>query len=59
MDIVGAGPIEGTVRWAQAGKFGIQFNDAFQMSRLAPKKQKTNEVQMLQPWYVGQQKAAS
>jgi diguanylate cyclase (GGDEF)-like protein len=57
MDIVGAGPIEGTVRWAQAGKFGLQFSDAFQMSRLAPKKQKTNEVQMLQPWYVGQQKA--
>ena len=59
MDIVGAGPVEGTVRWAQAGKFGVQFSDAFQMSRLAPKKQKTNEVQMLQPWYVGHQKAAS
>jgi diguanylate cyclase (GGDEF)-like protein len=59
MDIVGAGPVEGVVRWAQAGKFGIQFSDAFQMSRLAPKKQKTNEVQMLQPWYVGQQNAAS
>jgi diguanylate cyclase (GGDEF)-like protein len=57
VDIVGAGPIEGTVRWAQAGKFGIQFSDAFQMSRLAPKKQKTNEVQMLRPWYVGHQKA--
>jgi hypothetical protein len=57
MDIVGAGPVEGTVRWAQAGKFGIQFSDAFQMSRLAPKKQKTNEVQMLQPWYVGHKAA--
>jgi hypothetical protein len=57
MDIVGAGPIEGVVRWAQSGKFGIQFNDAFEMSRLAPKKQKVNEVQMLQPWYVGQQAA--
>jgi diguanylate cyclase (GGDEF)-like protein len=58
MDIVGAGPIEGTVRWAQAGKFGLQFNDAFMMSRLAPKKQKVNDVQMLRPWYVGD-KAAS
>ena len=57
IDIVGAGPVEGTVRWAQAGKFGIQFSDAFHMSRLAPKKQKVNDVQMLQPWYVGQQKA--
>ena len=58
MDIVGAGPVEGTVRWSQAGKFGIEFTDAFQLSRLAPKKQKGNDVQMLQPWYVGQ-KAAS
>ena len=57
MDIVGAGPVEGTVRWAQAGKFGIQFSEAFIMSRLAPKKQKLNEVQMLQPWYVDQKKA--
>ena len=57
MDIVGAGPVEGTVRWAQAGKFGIQFSEAFVMSRLAPKKQKLNEVQMLQPWYVEQKKA--
>jgi predicted signal transduction protein with EAL and GGDEF domain len=58
MDIVGAGPVEGTVRWAQSGKFGVQFNDVFVMSRLAPKKEKLNDVQMLQPWYVGQ-KAAS
>jgi hypothetical protein len=53
MDIVGAGPVEGTVRWSQAGRFGIQFNDAFEMTRLAPKKQKLNDVQMLAPWYVG------
>ena len=58
MDIVGAGPVEGTVRWAQSGKFGLQFSDAFLMSRLAPKKQKVNDVQMLRPWYVGD-KAAS
>ena len=57
MDIVGAGPVEGIVRWAQAGKFGLQFSEAFVMSRLAPKKQKLNEVQMLQPWYVDQKKA--
>ena len=57
MDIVGAGPVEGTVRWAQSGKFGIQFNDAFQMSRLAPKKQKLNDVHMLRPWYVNEKAA--
>ena len=54
MDIVGAGPVEGVVRWAQSGRFGIQFNDAFEMRRLAPKKQRVNEVQMLRPWYVDQ-----
>ena len=58
MDIVGAGPIEGTVRWASAGKFGLQFTDTFLMSRLAPKKQKLNDVRMLSPWYVDK-KAAS
>ena len=58
MDIVGAGPVEGVVRWAQAGRFGIQFADTFVMSRLAPKKQKSNDTQMLRPWYVGE-KAAS
>jgi predicted signal transduction protein with EAL and GGDEF domain len=54
MDIVGAGPVEGVVRWAQSGRFGIQFNDAFEMRRLAPKKQRVNDVQMLRPWYVDQ-----
>ena len=58
MDIVGAGPVEGTVRWSQSGKFGIQFNDAFEMTRLAPKKQKLNDVQMLSPWYVGKKVAS-
>ena len=53
MDIVGAGPVEGTVRWAQAGKFGIQFSEAFDLARLAPKK-KPSEVTMLKPWYVDQ-----
>ena len=54
MDIVGAGPVEGTVRWAQSGRFGLQFADTFLMSRLATKKQKSNDVQMLRPWYVGE-----
>ena len=58
MDIVGAGPVEGYVRWAQSGRFGVQFDAPFELQRLAPKKQKLNDVQMLQPWYIGQ-KAAS
>ena len=57
MDIVGAGPVEGIVRWAQSGRFGVQFNAPFELQLLAPKKQKLNEVHMLQPWYVGQKAA--
>jgi len=52
IDIVGVGPVVGTVRWAQAGKFGLQFAEQFDMARLAAKRQKGNEVTMLQPWYV-------
>lgn len=52
LDIVGVGPVSGTVRWAQAGRFGIQFDDSFDLSRLAPKPVKTNEATMLKPWYV-------
>jgi len=59
IDIVGVGPVRGIVRWAQAGKFGVQFGQAFDLAQLAPKKEKRNEVQMLRPWYVEQQREAS
>jgi hypothetical protein len=59
IDIVGVGPVRGVVRWAQSGKFGVQFDGQFDLGRLAPKKEKRNDVQMLQPWYVGQQREAS
>jgi len=61
IDIVGVGPVVGAVRWAQAGKFGIQFVEQFDLGRLAAKAPKSNDVTMLQPWYVSQgpTKAAS
>jgi diguanylate cyclase (GGDEF)-like protein len=61
IDIVGVGPVLGTVRWAQAGKFGIQFTENFDLARLATKRPNSNDVTMLQPWYVtqGPTKAAS
>jgi diguanylate cyclase (GGDEF)-like protein len=58
IDIVGAGPVTGIVRWAQAGKFGVLFDEPFNLTRLAPKKTRSNDVTMMRPWYVGQ-KAAS
>ena len=52
MDIVGVGPVQGIVRWAHAGKFGLQFEENFDLGRLAPKREKTNDVMMMTPWYV-------
>jgi hypothetical protein len=52
IDIVGVGPVRGIARWSQPGKFGIQFGQEFDLSRLAQKKEKANRVTMLKPWYV-------
>jgi hypothetical protein len=57
IDIVGVGPVQGIVRWAQSGKFGIQFGQQFDLGRLAAKREKANEVKMLRPWYVDQREA--
>ncbi len=54
IDIIGVGPVRGIVRWAQAGKFGVQFDGQFDLSRLAPKKEKGPATTMLRPWYVEQ-----
>jgi diguanylate cyclase (GGDEF)-like protein len=60
IDIVGVGPVRGIVRWAQEGKFGVQFEHHFDLARLAPKKEKSNQPTMLKPWYVqNQQRQAS
>ena len=53
IDIVGVGPVVGAVRWSHAGRFGVQFTETFDLGRLAAKRQKANDVTMLQPWYVG------
>ena len=52
LDIVGVGPVAGTVRWAHASRFGMQFSEPFDLSRLATKREKGNDVHMLRPWYV-------
>jgi hypothetical protein len=44
--------VTGTVRWAHASRFGMQFSEPFDLTRLAPKREKGNEAQMLRPWYV-------
>jgi EAL domain-containing protein (putative c-di-GMP-specific phosphodiesterase class I) len=52
IDIVGVGPVIGLVRWAQSGKFGLRFDASFDLTRLAPKKERRTDANMLRPWYV-------
>ena len=52
IDIVGVGPVLGVVRWAQSGKFGLRFDNSFDLGRLAPKKERRTDPAMLRPWYV-------
>ncbi|HEX2623954.1 MAG TPA: EAL domain-containing protein, partial [Sphingomicrobium sp.] len=52
LDIVGVGPVLAVVRWAQAGKFGLQFTEQFDLGRLAPKTERREPVTMMTPWYV-------
>ena len=53
IDIVGVGPVVGTVRWANASRFGMLFDEQFEITRLAPRREKLNDVTMLSPWYIG------
>jgi diguanylate cyclase (GGDEF)-like protein len=57
IDIVGIGPVQGVVRWAQPGKFGVQFSDQFDLGRLAAKKEKRQDSVMV-PWYLDRRKAS-
>ncbi len=58
MDIIGVGPVRGMVRWAQAGKFGIKFDEEFNLARLAPKRDTTTrDIAEQRPWYLKQQEA--
>jgi len=52
LDIVGVGPVAGMVRWAQASRFGMQFDEPFDLSRLTPRREKPSGQPVLRPWYV-------
>jgi EAL domain-containing protein (putative c-di-GMP-specific phosphodiesterase class I) len=51
IDIVGVGPVTGIVRWAQANKFGLLFNEEFDLTRLAPRQEKRSFAPVLSPWH--------
>jgi diguanylate cyclase (GGDEF)-like protein len=54
VDIVGVGPVVGEVRWAQKGKFGLEFVEEFDLSRLAARKEPKTDISLMAPWYGGQ-----
>ena len=54
IDIVGVAPVRGLVRWAHENQFGVQFDQA----RLAPKSERRNDVTMLRPAYLADDRAA-
>jgi len=58
IDIVGVGPVRGIVRWAQSGRFGVQFDHQFDLARLAPKKEQRQSVRMLTPSYLDRREAS-
>jgi hypothetical protein len=58
INIVGVGPVRALVRWAQSGKFGVQFERQFDLGRLAPKQEKRSSVTMLRPSFIEQREAS-
>ena len=58
IDIVGVGPVVGTVKWAQAGRFGVQFNEQFDLARLAPKAVSNGQPKFT-GWHSGTARKAS
>jgi diguanylate cyclase (GGDEF)-like protein len=56
IDIIGVAPVRGIVRWAQEGKFGLQFVEQFDLARLAPKKERREgQGNMMRPTYMDRQ----
>jgi len=53
LDIVGVGPVVGRVRWAQASRFGMQFDEVFDLKRLAIRRDKLPDTASPNQWYIG------
>jgi diguanylate cyclase (GGDEF)-like protein len=51
LDIVGVGPVSGTVRWAQGDRFGMQFDHGFDLGRLASRPVEPRRVPVSKPWH--------
>ncbi len=54
IDIVGVGPVVGTVRWAQANRFGVLFIEQFDLARLASRTEAKQSTGMRSEWHIAQ-----
>ncbi len=52
LDLAGCGLLGAEVRWSQAGRLGIRFNEEFDLSALAPTRGRAPNVKMLRPDYL-------
>ncbi|MDP8913791.1 MAG: EAL domain-containing protein [Pseudomonadota bacterium] len=52
LDLAGCGLLRGEVRWSQAGRLGLRFDEEFDMARLAPTRSPTSNVKVLRPNYL-------
>ena len=59
IDIVGIGPVCGTVRWAQAKMFGLLFAEQFDLARLALRQQEKKSVGMRSQWHINQSRESA
>ncbi|MEO7277201.1 MAG: EAL domain-containing protein [Sphingomicrobium sp.] len=56
IDIVGVGPMRAVVRWAQTQMFGVEFTEAFDLGRLAAKRE-LPDSRAPGGWYAEQSRA--
>jgi diguanylate cyclase (GGDEF)-like protein len=49
MDIVGVGPVSGTIRWSQRNRFGIRFKEEFELARLSSQNDRTPALSPTRP----------
>jgi hypothetical protein len=52
LDLVGCGLLPAEVRWSQAGRLGIRFEEEFDVARLTPTRVPSSNVKVLRPDYL-------
>ncbi len=52
LDLAGCGLLRAEVRWSQAGRLGLRFDEDFDVTRLAPTRSPPSNVKVLRPNYL-------